>query len=141
MAYIDFAAEDTLLARAATPLGDAPRHDVTPLVTKAVADKGLSALEWSVVALAQRDRLSSLAKPGRLSVALGTVFGARRPNPRLADPRLEALRRMAVLSWHRGFSIPSHELRAFHAAGFTTAQYETLLTSILPARPGPGRFA
>lgn len=121
MAYMDFSA-DALLGAA---------QDSPP---PAAMDGGrLSALEWTVVALAQRDRISSLAEPGRLATALGSVFGLRR-TPRLADPRLEALRRMAVLSWHRGFSVPVDELKAFFKAGFSTAQYETLLDSISAAR-------
>jgi alkylhydroperoxidase family enzyme len=88
----------------------------------------LSALEWSVVAIARRDSLGSLRRPGRLSTALRTVF--RQPNPKLADERLEALRRMAVLSWHHGYSVPTRELRAFFSAGFSADQYETLLASI-----------
>lgn len=131
MAYMDFSA-DPLLASFA----DAPRLEIVE-----PEETGLSALEWSVVALAQRDRLSSLAKPGRLAIALGTVFGPLRHNPRLADPRLEALRRMAVLSWHRGFSVPVSELKAFYRAGFSPTQYETLLTSISAARPRAGARA
>lgn len=93
----------------------------------------LSGLEWSVVAIAQRDTLSSLNAPGRLSMALGTLFGGQR-DPRLADPRLEALRRMAVLAWHRGYAVPVAEIKAFLAAGFTTHHYETLLASISRGR-------
>ena len=95
---------------------------------------GFSALEWSVVAIAQNDRLSSLEEPGRVSMALGLLFGGQRPNPRLADTRLEALRRMSVLAWHKGYAVPVREIRAFHAAGFTTDQYETLLASISRGR-------
>lgn len=91
-----------------------------------------SALEWSVIAIAARDRISSLAEPGRLSVALGNLFG-KRPNKRLADPKLEALRRMAVLSWHHSFTVPAREIKAFLAAGFTVDQYETMLESISAA--------
>lgn len=124
MAYIDFAAQhDELLALA-------PRHD--PLPVEAPATK-LSALEWSVVAIARNDRLSSLRAPSRLSVAMGGLFGARH-NPRLADPKLEALRRMAVLSWHHGYTVPTSALTAFTDAGYTIAQYETLLGSIASAR-------
>lgn len=94
----------------------------------------LSALEWQVVAIAQRDRLSSLDAPSRLSVALGVIFGGERGNPRLADPKLEALRRMAVLSWHRGFRVAQSEIQRFHAAGYTPGQLETLLTSISRGR-------
>jgi hypothetical protein len=92
-----------------------------------------SALEWSVVAIAQHDTLSSLNAPGRIAVALGALFGERQ-NPRLADSRLEALRRMAVLAWHRGYSVPVAEIKAFFAAGFTSHHYETLLASISRGR-------
>lgn len=104
----------------------------------AIADKPrvatLSALEWSVVAIAQHDRLSSLEEPSRVSVALGMLFGGQRPNPRLADAKLEALRRMAVLAWHKGYAVPLREIRAFHKAGYTPDQFETLLTSISRGR-------
>ncbi|AJP71798.1 hypothetical protein [Sphingomonas hengshuiensis] len=106
--------------------------DVEPV--PAPARTGLSALEWQVVAIAQRDRLSTLSEPGRLAVALGMIFGGERANPRLADPRLEALRRLAVLAWHKGYTLPPSEVRAFHDAGFTTEQYETLLASISRGR-------
>uniref|UniRef100_UPI00300F64A7 hypothetical protein n=1 Tax=Pseudomonas granadensis TaxID=1421430 RepID=UPI00300F64A7 len=62
---------------------------------------GFSALEWQVVAIAQHDRLSSLEKPGRLAVALGVIFGGEVSNPKLADQKLEALRRVSVLAWHK----------------------------------------
>ena len=99
-----------------------------------MAVTGLSALEWSVVALAQKDRLSSLKTPGRMSMAMGVIFGKQRANPQLADPRLEALRRMSVLAWHHGFAVPRHEIRQFHEAGFTADQYEMLLASVSQGR-------
>ena len=95
---------------------------------------GFSALEWQVVAIAQHDRLSSLEKPGRLAVALGVIFGGEVSNPKLADQKLEALRRVSVLAWHKGYAVPRHEIRAFHEAGFTPEQYETLLASISRGR-------
>lgn len=88
-----------------------------------------SALEWSVIALARNDRPSTLRRPGRMALALGVLFGER-ANPRLADPKLEALRRIAVLSWRRGYSVAPAEVRAFIAAGYTPDQYELLLDSI-----------
>ena len=97
------------------------------------AATGLSPLEWSVVAVAYGDGLASLRTPGRLSIALGNLFGSSH-NPRLADPKLEALRRVAVLAWQYGYVIPAGEVRAFLAAGYTTDQYETLLASIGLAR-------
>lgn len=93
-----------------------------------------SALEWSVVAIAQKDRLSSLNKPSRIGAAMGVIFGSRRGDPRLADPQLEALRRVAVLGWHHGYAVPRHEIRAFHDAGYTPDHYEALLASISRGR-------
>jgi hypothetical protein len=95
---------------------------------------GLSALEWQVVAIAQHDRLSTLEKPGRMAIALGVLFGGERPNPRLADPKLEALRRISVLAWHKGFRLPQHEIGAFQEAGYSADQLETLLASISRGR-------
>jgi hypothetical protein len=92
-----------------------------------------SALEWSVIALGQIDRLSTLRQPGRIAVAAGRLFGARH-NPRLADPRLEALRRMAVLSWHRDFAVPEREIAAFTAAGFTLDHLRVLVINAFAAR-------
>ena len=65
-----------------------------------------------MVSLARRDRLSSLRQPGRISVAMGVLFG-KRPNPRLADPKLEALRRLAVHAWHQGFAVPVSAVKGF----------------------------
>jgi hypothetical protein len=98
------------------------------------APSGLTALEWSVAAIARNDSLASLREPGRMSVALGTIFGGRRPNPRLADKKLEALRRVAVHAWRKGYAVPLAEIRGFHAAGYSTEQYETLLASISRGR-------
>jgi hypothetical protein len=62
-------------------------------------------------------------------MALGALFGTG-PNPKLADPRLEALRRISVLGWHNGYAIPSSEIEAFQQAGFSLDQYEILQRSI-----------
>lgn len=102
-------------------------------VEPAIDDAVLTDLEWSVIALARNDGLSTLREPGRLERAVGLLFSEWR-NPRLTDPKLEMLRRMAVLSWRRGYSVPSFEVRAFLAAGYSTAQYELLVNSIGAAR-------
>jgi hypothetical protein len=96
-----------------------------------------SALEWLVIAMAERDTLASLRQPGRLAIALGRLFGSSE-TPRLADARLEALRRLAVTAWHRGFDVPQSELAAFHAAGFSVAQAEALLQNLLRRRATRG---
>jgi hypothetical protein len=109
--------------------------DLPALVGEAPAPAAptrFSALEWQVVALSRRDRPSSLRRPSRIALALGSVL--RVHDPRLADPRLEALRRIAVLSWRKGYAIAPAEVRAFVDAGFTLAQYDLLLDSISVAR-------
>ena len=93
----------------------------------------LSALEWSVVAVARKDSLASLREPGRLGMAMAALFGGRQ-NPKLTDPRLEALRRVAVLAWHHGYTLPVSEIKAFMKAGFSADQFETLLASISRGR-------
>lgn len=90
----------------------------------------LSALEWSVVAIARKDRLSSLRRPGRVARAMRSVFGARGANPTLADERLEALRRVAVWAWHRGYALPALDVRRFLDAGFSEAQLEAVIESV-----------
>jgi hypothetical protein len=97
----------------------------------------LSPLEWSVVMLARLDGRGSLRPAGRWTSLLRAVF--KRHNPKLADPRLEALRRMAVLAWQSGYTVPSHEVRSFLDAGFTAGQYELLVDRISIARILPRR--
>ena len=103
------------------------------IVGTAPAPARLSALEWSVVAMAEHDRLSSIREPSRFIAALGSLFGVRRTN-RLANERLEALRRIAILAWRYRWNVPKSELASFFAAGFTADQYELLQNSIGQAR-------
>lgn len=93
----------------------------------------LSPLEWSVVALAEQDSIESLREPGKLASALGNLFGLSRSN-RLRQPRLEALRRVAVHAWRGPWLVPSSELKSFLAAGFTLEQFEVVQASISKGR-------
>jgi hypothetical protein len=99
----------------------------------AIAPATLGALEWSVVAMAEKDGLSSLREPSRFLSALGNLFGVRRPN-RLANDGLEALRRLAVHAWLYGWNVPDSELREFLAAGYSLDQYQLVQASIANAR-------
>jgi hypothetical protein len=92
----------------------------------------LTDLEWSVVAIARNDSRSSLRQPGRSAAVLRLLFD--KPNPRLADDRLEALRRLAVLAWLDGPEVHPDEVGIFLSAGFTREQFETICTSIGAAR-------
>lgn len=116
MAYLAFAEAAAGCAAAPVPASFRPKPAFSPL-------------EWSVVALARRDKVASLREPGRISVAMGVLFGER-PNPRLADPHLEALRRMAVLSWRHGYEVDTSEIRRFVDAGYDLRQYELMVDSI-----------
>jgi alkylhydroperoxidase family enzyme len=93
------------------------------------APVGFTRQEWLVVALASVDRLSTLRKPGRFALICGYLFGKRQSNA-LANPRLEALRRMAVLIRHGESRVPHAEHEAFAAAGFSPAQYTLLVDGI-----------
>ena len=86
-------------------------------------------LEWSVVRLARLDDLSSLREPGPVRRFYSWLIG-RHESRELANPRLEALRRMAVLSWHFGFSVPGEDVSAFLEADYSIEQYELLVTSV-----------
>ncbi len=112
----------------------------TAVTTAPASAPRLSALEWSVVALAAKDPISSLRTPGRMAVAMAAVFGDRRRSA-LADPRLEALRRIAVLSRHQGYTVAPSEIRAFAAAGFSEDHYELIVDSLNAAKRHGGAYA
>ncbi|QJU58616.1 hypothetical protein HL653_13340 [Sphingomonas sp. AP4-R1] len=97
-----------------------------------------SPLEWTTILMSRRDGLSSLGTPGRFARFLGRLFGIDH-KPRLADARLEALRRFAVLSWVHGYNVPKSEFGVFKAAGYSMSQAETLLASVAITRADRGR--
>ena len=97
-----------------------------------------TSLEWSVIRLARVDRLSTLRPAGRLRRFWKWLMG-RSGSPQLANERLEALRRMAVLSWHYGFTVPGDDVASFMSAGFSPDQYELMVSSIRAALRLPQR--
>ncbi len=99
-----------------------------------------SPLEWSVIRLARVDGLSTLRAPGRFRRFWNWLM-ARNGSPELANERLEALRRMAVLSWHFGFTVPGDDVANFLSQGFSPDQYELMVRSIRAAVSGPQRIA
>ena len=109
-----------------------------PIPANDVAKSGFSPLEWSVIRLARGDELSSLREPGRLGRFVNWLMG-RGGSPELANERLEALRKIAVLSWHFGFTVPGEDVADFLAAGFTPDQYELLVMSISAAIRSPAQ--
>lgn len=93
--------------------------------------------EWEVIVLARGDGLASLNAPGPILRAFGWLFGGR-VDRRLASPRLEALRRLAVFAWHQGYQAPVSAMKAFKAEGFSADQLELLLASIATSRAERG---
>ena len=69
---------------------------------------GFSPLEWSIIRLAQKDRLWTIRPATRVRGWVNWIIG--RGNPQLANERLEALRRISVLSWHYGFTVPGDDV-------------------------------
>jgi hypothetical protein len=112
--------EARVIALTAIPaLAPAPKADFT-------------SLEWSIIRLSRVDSLSTLRAPGRLQRFVSWLMG-RQGSPELANERLEALRRISVLSWHFGFTVPSEDVADFFSAGFTPEQYELLVHSVRAA--------
>ena len=131
MAYLNFAEQDNQsLLSFLLPQVSAAREEATEFDMR----------EWSVVNLAREDRLSSVRPESGFGRVVRLIFGIKRQNG-LSDPKLEALRRIAVLSWHHGYNIASSALREFFEAGFSHRQYELLLKHIGTARAARVRRA
>jgi hypothetical protein len=119
MAYLNFSESFS------GPATEIPTPDAIAPAPAPIAD--FSAIEWMVIGLAERDGLSSLSTPGRLARALGGLFGVG-ASSRLADERLERLRRFAVLVRHHGWRVPTSEVKAF-LTQFSVGQLETVIAS------------
>jgi len=130
MAYIDLQ-HKFVEAAGITALDPATIH--AGRATRLSPAASLSPLEWLVVAVAERDSLASLRAPGRVATLFGALFGAAR-SPGFANPRLEALRRIAVMHWRRGNAVDPGEVSGFLAAGYSSAQHELVAASIRTAR-------
>jgi len=118
-------------------------QDSRPVALPAIAANNntrpnFSPLEWSIIRLARIDRLWTIRTAGRLRRFWNWFVG--RGNPELANPKLEALRRMAVLTWHFGFTVPGEDVSNFISAGFSPDQYELMAGSINAALSSPRRI-
>jgi len=123
-------------------LGSIQPHRSHAVATRAIAcdtinRTGFSDLEWSIIRLARVDGLWTIRSRGLLRRLWNRVVG--RGNPELANDRLEALRRISVLSWHFGFSVPGEDVAEFLTAGFGPEQYELLVSSVRAASSSTAR--
>lgn len=121
MAYLDVRDPDTMFSRART-------------ATRAAFERA----EWQVIMIAQKDGLASLSEPGWLVRLASRLFGGRVTRP-LADPRLEALRRFAVLAWHYSYALPASAIEGVRSMGYSDEQLELALAKISTSRGGARR--
>lgn len=98
---------------------------------------GLNDVERAVVQLSREDPLVSLDDRQSTFDRMATVFGGRPPNT-LADLRLEALRRHAVLLRLRGVASET-EMARFIAAGYSVQQSAAIERMVAPWRSRPDR--
>jgi hypothetical protein len=110
MAYLD-------LAPSPFEILDTPTRE-TP---SRAADPALTTIERDVISASLRDPVGSLGPSGRVRRILHWTFDVRRPNP-LADARLEALRRFAVLVRQFGDRLDSGETGRLALAGYSPSQ-------------------
>ena len=106
---------------------DAPPLPVSESAESQATSPGASfgPLELKVISLAEADPIASIGAPSRFAAFFERWFGIERPRP-LADSRLEALRRFAVLVRVTGGQLPGEEIGRFLAAGFTHLQARML---------------
>lgn len=101
----------------------------------------LTALERRVVELARQDRLATLRPVRRQSWLGRLVFGPQLTSPALANPRLEALRRLAVMAWRHGYQLPASALREAQNAGYSEAQAGAVVDLVAELRAPVRRAA
>jgi len=88
-------------------------------------DSRFDPLELRVIALAEADPVASIGTPTRFRRSVERWFGFKLPRP-LANERLEALRRFAVLARVSGGRLPAEEVKHFLTAGFSLLQARAL---------------
>jgi hypothetical protein len=106
-----------------------------PATLAAKAATPLSQLEWRVVELARNDGLVSLRPQRKRSWLSRFVLGPNPPSPMLADEKLEALRKLAVLAWHHGYTLPSSAMKQAVSAGYSEWQVGQVIDAIVGERP------
>jgi len=118
MAFIDFA-QPAAIEPATAPA----------LVTSTRLEE-FSALEQRVLELSHDDGLESLQPPRQRSWLQRLLFGPPPPSRRLANERLEALRRLAVETRHRGWQLRPSAIAAARGVGFSEAQIGRVIDTI-----------
>jgi hypothetical protein len=107
-----------------------PASLIAPLAATARPAEVLEILERRVVALARNDRLESLRPQRKRGWFARLVLGPTPPSAMLANEQLEALRRLAVHAWHKGWTLPVSALKDARAAGYSDAKIGAVIDII-----------
>jgi hypothetical protein len=126
VAYLDFSVSELRPATAHRQVVAFPRRD-------------LDARERGAILLAKTDGKESLHNPGRLRRLSEICFGLSRQPNKLADPRLEGLRRYAVAVAHDTEQSATHEREKLVALGFSDHQIQIAATTAVRFRVKPAR--
>lgn len=89
----------------------------------------LCPFELIVISMARLDKLDTLERTSWLQRAITLVFGLPSSN-RLANKRLETLRRYAVLLYRASTGMDADAERSMSAAGFSLAQIEAVRSCV-----------
>lgn len=144
MAFIEFAdAAPSALPIAHSALFAVPRGASRSVEMPApfIVTQPLTELERRVVVLAREDTVNTLRPRRARSWLARLILGPDQPSPVLANARLEALRRLAVQTWHHGYTLPVSALREAKQAGFSEAQIGAVIDMIGRERPAVRRLA
>jgi hypothetical protein len=122
MAFIDFTD-----AAHATQI----RHVAHQVLAQALSDDtALNSLEQRIVELARDEGLDTLRPVRKRSWLARFVFGPTPPSKMLANEQLEALRRLAVQTWHHGYTLPVSALREAREAGHSEIKIGAVIDTI-----------
>lgn len=112
MAFIDF-------SDATHPTHTNRSVDHSAFIQSFRQNSPLTLQESRVIELARNDSLQSLRAPRKRGWFARLILGPQPASSMLANERLEALRRLAVHTWHKGYQLPASALKDAQAAGFS----------------------
>ncbi|MYL99325.1 hypothetical protein GR702_16275 [Novosphingobium sp. FGD1] len=124
MAFIDFT--DATIQAPSPVMSNA----MAPADARAEVRHGLTLLEQRVVALARGDGLDTLRPQRKRGWLARLILGPTPPSAMLANEELEALRRLAVHAWHKGYTLPASALKEARAAGHSEAKIGAVIDII-----------
>lgn len=96
----------------------------------AEVEQVLTTLEHRIVALARADGLETLRPQRKRGWLARLILGPTPPSAMLANEQLEALRRLAVHAWHKGYTLPVSALKEARAAGHSEAKIGAVIDII-----------